>query len=240
MRFGRAIAACALGAALGFRVPARADVLEPGAAPPPSHPERTYDDELAADAKRSDEPAQLFLGLGFLSQNIGRESTAATGRPALFGQQNFTLEASLRTRLGLFSEELKFIPSIAVTPFQRKSIDGGEKYLLVVVSALAAWPVPAAPGLDLVGGPGLLVSHISGAGGSIDQSNGTSSATFALPSGSSTTNVFFLALGGGYQRQLFQSFSGILRVDLDVLVSDLLTSRRAADLVGTFSFGLPI
>ena len=92
--------------------------------------------------------------------------------------------------------------------------------------------LPVGPAtIDFFGGLGVLNSIVSGSGGTVRLNNGNGFSEFGVPSDSSTTNLFYWEAGAGAQ-------IAAIRWDNSILVTGMLSSRRAWSLSSQLSFGV--
>jgi len=167
----------------------------------------------------------IYLGLGMISQDVGRETSSDTGTAGLF-TANYT-DVQL---IGDFSflGAWHLSPMIAYTPLGNKSADTNEKsYLLPIAVRLKS-----SFGLfDVFAGPGLLIYSISGSGGTATLNNGTSTAVFGLPSTSASSKLLMLDVG--VDRDIFN-----FKLAAEAMVTGLLSTRRAFNLMVSLSYGV--
>lgn len=74
-------------------------------------------------------------------------------------------------------------------------------------------------GIDFHLGPGFVAYRISGEGGTQDQSNGSSTSTFGIPSGKRSAVMLTLDLGVGYQMSTS-------RIEFSLLISEPSDSKK--------------
>jgi hypothetical protein len=184
----------------------------------------------AEKAKAADR--RFFAGGGILSQNVGQYAVDVSGNTKLFARQFYALSLAARLPLGNPLGRYRFLPLLVVTPAGRASADGDVRARILVVGARAGYELAAGSftSWQIYGGPAISFQSISGKGGVISQNNGTSTTLFALPGGASTTSLFVLDFGTGFE-------VGLLRFDVDAFVSDILGSRRAFTLMAGLSLG---
>jgi hypothetical protein len=177
-----------------------------------------------AHAATSSRGHSIDLGAGLTSQNAYRTASDDTGGKSLLGTTyvHFRLATALNigTSWGL-------VPAVSYTPFGAKGADSGEKSKLLMADLQL---FKSNGRFEIRTGPGVLYNSLSGSGGTTTLNNGGSSAVFGLPSTTTTTRVFYWSVGAGLS--LFD-----YRMDLDVLVTGPMTSRRAFNPMITLSRG---
>ena len=156
----------------------------------------------------------LYLGAGIIYQDANRTATTANGGSSLTGNSFFQVRAAGSLPI---NESWSLMPVAALTPFGAKGADADEKSSLLTIDARLTRDLGA---IDLHFGPGVLFDRISGSGGTATLNNGSSTAVFGLPSGSSTARFFYVDVGIGVPLSNF-------RLDLDALITDTFSSRRA-------------
>ena len=167
----------------------------------------------------------LYLGVGVISQNVGRLTASDTGSASLL-TSNFT-EIHLIADFD-FLGSWHLSPMVGYTPLGRKSADSNEKaYLLPIAVRLSN-----SLGLfNFFGGPGILIYKISGEGGTATLNNGTTTAVFGLPSESVSSKLLMLDLG------IDRNFSNF-KLAAETMLTGLLSSRRAFNLMLSISYGV--
>lgn len=171
-----------------------------------------------------------FLGLGLLSENMKQYSTEST-------DQNTSLENTVYTNLELSTRfaatDTWFVsPSIGYTPLGIKSPDGGETTRILNFQLRAETYFMDTLAFQI--GPGLIHRSTSASGGSTQLSNGNGTSTFYFPPSGDSENYIDWDVGFGLK---INSLG--VRLDLDILINDLLSSsRRAADGLVTLSYGI--
>lgn len=172
------------------------------------------------------EKKPLYLGGGVLSNNVGRYSTADSGEKGLFTKHFIHLSF-----MGYyyFAESWGISPWFVFTPFGHGSPDEGSKTR--IYSFAIRGSKSFTPKLEVHLGPGTYLYQISGAGGTVRLNNGTSTSTFAMPDQSMTSILYYWNLG-------LSSQHGIIRTDLDAMITDTFSSRRAVNILVTVSAGL--
>lgn len=166
----------------------------------------------------------LYLGAGVLSQNAGQLTNNSSGTSSLFTA--LYTQATLTAGFQLFST-LRLEPNISYTPLGIGGSEGGSRSTVLSFGTNLAWKPTF---FEIKLGPGLMFYQIGGSGGTSVQNNGSSTSTFALPNTTSVAKLFYVNAGIGF-------FVGSFRLDLDSWVINLLSSRRAINLVATLSFG---
>lgn len=159
----------------------------------------------------------VFVGSGVISQYSKRTAANSTGGTTLLATN--ALDLLVQGRFALGSTGWGWSPTFSLTPISKSGANAGETSRLMTLDLRALWEPGS--GFDLHFGPGLLFQTLSGSGGTVVLNNGTSTSTFGLPSGSVTTRIFYFDLGLGFQIVEW------IRLDLDALVSGILSSRRA-------------
>jgi hypothetical protein len=159
--------------------------------------------------------AELSGGLGVVVQNIGETTNEASAAKSFWGT-TYLPEINVGFRVG--GVRWGISPSLGLT-FGKKSEDGGQTKRLAHIMLPASFRMNSI--FEFRAGPGLQLYNVSGNGGSIEQRNGSSTATFYFPKYAQTSRVFFLDLGAGLL------FGGQFRLNLDLVVSGLLGNRFA-------------
>ncbi len=168
---------------------------------------------------------KIYLGVGVISQNVGRLTSSDTGSASLF-TSNFT-EIHLVADFD-FLGSWHLSPMVGYTPLGLKSADTNEKsYLLPIAVRLSN-----SLGLfNVFAGPGILIYKISGSGGTATLNNGTTTAVFGLPSETVSSKLFMLDFG------IDRNFSNF-KLAAETMLTGLLTSRRAFNLMLSISYGV--
>jgi hypothetical protein len=179
----------------------------------------------ATPARGSDRIPGIYLGAGMLYQDANRTAVDETGGTSISGTSYFDLTLAGRFLVG---PSWGLSPVLNYTPFGAAGADTGEKSRLLTGDIRLFVEFTK---LDLHTGPGVMMNTLSGSGGTAVLSNGNSSSTFGLPAGSTTTRLFYWEAGVGLAL-------GGIRFDLDALVTDTLTHRRAVYPMFTVSLGL--
>ena len=167
----------------------------------------------------------LYLGVGMISQDFGRQTSSDTGGTSLF-TANYTDLQLIADFPFMGSWHLS--PMIAYTPLGNKSADTNEKsYLMPIAVRLRS-----SFGLfDVFAGPGLFIYKISGSGGTETLNNGTTTAVFGLPTTSVSSTLMMLDLG--VDRDIFG-----IKIAAETFVTTFLSTRRAFNLMLSVSYGV--
>ncbi len=159
----------------------------------------------------------LYLGGGAINHNSNRAATSATtGATKTFDEVYAHVGA-----LGLFGLDADW----GISPFfyygvtTKKSPEGGQSTGVYAGGVRALYNIM--DGLDVHVGPAALFYRISGKGGTVVLSNGSSTATFGLPSLSKTSRVLAWDIGIGFGVD-------VVRIDAGVFVSGLVSSSKRA------------
>lgn len=174
----------------------------------------------------SAQASTFFLGTGATLYNMGKITSTDDASTSLLGQ--FYLPLTLTASFSL-NPRLKLIPQISYTPLGVKSADEITKRILTAGISTGYF---TSPRTQLKTGLGLMSYSISGPGGTVQRSNGTSTSTFALPSTSVSTQTIYLDLGLAY---LWGPF---IRFDVDALVQGAFSSRRSFTTLISISRGV--
>jgi hypothetical protein len=172
-------------------------------------------------AHAADKEKNLYLGVGTLFYNMSRVSTTETASKGLLG-------TVFIPTLGVTGDFWLISPNLSYTVLGKTDPDGPKTHILTL-------SVPFKYSLGpvfLKGGPGILFDMLSGPGGTAVLNNGTSTATFTLPSGSTTSRILFIDLGAGVP------FYDIFRWDLDLFMTGALSSKRAVSILTQVSVGV--
>lgn len=171
-------------------------------------------------------PQKLFLEAGVIVENVGRYSTSSSGSTSLIGAYFFDLGLSYAFH---FSSRWSFVPTAAYTLLGKTGPDG-EKSTLLPLSLKFLYQ---ADPLFFHVGPGLLISSISGPGGTKTLSNGTGTAVFALPSEKRSAQVVTLVVGAGIK------VGESTRLGVDAMITNLLSkNRRSYNLMLNLGYGI--
>jgi hypothetical protein len=152
-----------------------------------------------------------YAGLGIFHQNIGKVTDDATAAPSYLGETYFP-ELVFGWRFE------RFLPTLGWTILGRKTNDGEKRHSVMRLELPYLFPLFS--GIQPKAGMGLMLYQIYGEGSTVTLRNGGSTSNFYVPGGSRTSKIFYAALGGGFEH-------GNLRADVDLLISGLLTTRRA-------------
>jgi hypothetical protein len=171
---------------------------------------------LTATASASPISDSIDAGVGGLNYQPSVASTSATsGSKPYFGQLFPTM--ALKAYYN-FYEDFSVSPEFNFALLARKSAEGQEKLSASSFSLRFCEPV-FFEGFDLHFGPGLLAYQIKGEGGTQEQSNGSGTSTFGIPSGTRTSVTLTADVGMGYQ---FNSY----RAELSFLISQPASSTK--------------
>lgn len=158
------------------------------------------------------------LGVGAVAQNMMKVSTSAKAERGLTGA-TYLPELSIGWHLG------SWYPSIGYTLIAKKSPEGGQKKTLITL----AFPLTFGADVEWKLGPALQIYRIKGSGGTSEQNNGSSTATFYLPNGSKSSRTLYLDLGAGFTAKN-------LRFDLDFFTTGILSQRFSVTGIARFSY----
>ena len=168
----------------------------------------------------------LYGGIGyFLENNFGRETQSPSGSPSTLGTPSYPLLLKYDVQI---LDQLFLSPTLTYTLITRSSAGGSAK----VTTWHLMLPVGdnfGNSGFDWSSGLGILNRTIQGNGGTTVLSNGSGSATFALPGRSvSSTNLTF-NVGSAY------NFSSS-RIGLDLMVEGLMSEKRNFNIMLSYSY----
>lgn len=140
---------------------------------------------------------QSFLaGIGYLSENaLGKTTTSPNSAPGFFGAPSFPF--TFKYDWSLYSPWYTS-PQMTFTLFPRSSAGGSAK----VTTLHFVFPFGTNFGTqaewDWFVGPGFMRRTVEGKGGTTTLSNGTGTATFALPGESSSSQLITFNTGASY------------------------------------------
>ena len=168
--------------------------------------------------------AKSHWGLGYFSQYLFEMSSGSDSSKSFLGETQFPLlfksEISLWGRPSYYSIRLAgLFPAI-------KTNEGSTKYYNLQVS-LGEFSSAG----NWFYGLGLQYTMTKGSGGSVVLNNGTGTATFQLPSGSSSSKVFFVE--GGYRFPLEN-----MLIDASLQLDNVLGDSRSFSLLVSFLYPL--
>lgn len=166
----------------------------------------------------------LYLGAGGIAYNMSRFGQSATGETSTLGDVYPAFSLGMPLDLSIF----RVSPMAAYTLFGKTNADATKTRVLAVTLPMA---IGASPTVDIKAGPGVIWFTSSGPGGSVTMPNGTSTSNYYLPSDSRSSRLYVLTAGLALKSERY-------RVDLDGLVSDPFTSRRAVNLALLFSYAI--
>lgn len=170
----------------------------------------------------------VYLGTGAIAHDVGKVAVDATSSSKPILGDVYT-HATLMAFLNVGDRWDLSTHFHYAFPY-KKSPEGGESSTIFGGGLRVFYHLTE--GFDVHLGPGVQFYQISGIGGTVSLNNGSGSATFALPSGSSISRIFYLDTGLGL------SF-GRLRLDGLVFISNLFSStRRSVSPVLNLSVGL--
>jgi len=173
----------------------------------------------------SEEIHRLWTGIGALTQNTGRYSSAPTGAASHFNSLYPLLVVT--GRLG--SSSWAFSPSVSYTPLSRKNADSGTTSNILNLGGRA---VKTFGSFELLLGLGNSIYWVGGSGGTVALNNGTGTTTFGFAPRRVLTTQFYLDFGMAYL------IGSMFRVDADINMLDAFSSsRRAVNAVMSFSVG---
>ena len=168
-------------------------------------------------AQAETEMPMLYVGGGIIDHNANRASTSATtGATKTFGE--VYPHAAVMGMFGLDSD-WSISPYFYYGLTSKKSPEGGVKSSVYALGIRALYQL--IDEIDVHLGPSALFYHLSGKGGTVVLSNGSSTSTFGIPSTSVTSRVISWDAGFGIRYD-------IVRLDAGVFVSGLLSSTKRA------------
>jgi hypothetical protein len=171
-----------------------------------------------------------YVGLGIYSQNIlSRVSSKDDGTGSFAGSNSYPL--LLKHDWGVFGDWF-FSPQITYTLMPRSSAEDSAKTTIMHVMFPYGKNAGSGggQGWDWFVGPGIIRYEIKGAGGTTVMSNGTGTATFALPGRSAVIQNITLNTGVGY------GFGGS-KVSADLIIENMgSTGKRAESLMMSYAY----
>jgi hypothetical protein len=170
----------------------------------------------------------FYFGLGILNHNASIASTDASLASRPYFEEVYT-QATLSAVTQVSDEWSASLDFTYGFP-QKTTPENKETTGTDALSIRAHWA--ALNSLDLHVGPGILYYEIKGQGGTQTENNGSSTATYGIPSDTRVSTLLFLDLGAGYQYDVY-------RLDASFLVSGITSSaQRAVSSILTFSMGV--
>jgi hypothetical protein len=170
----------------------------------------------------------LYVGTGLLSQNLTKTSQSPSGSAGFLGTGYYPLFLQYYFRIG---DDWHLGPSLGYTLLPRYSADKGSRstYLILALPFTRILTGNDDHGLNWNLGPALIMYTIQGDGGLLEMPNGTTTATFAAPSGLSRTQTVALSAGMGYAWDEWH-------FKLDFLTEGFLTIRRSYTMLLTVNY----
>jgi hypothetical protein len=168
----------------------------------------------------------VYLGLGLFNHNTGRYATEKTGKTGSSLSSTYTT-INLTGKIPLWIN-WNFSPTIGYTPFYKKLANDNETSRLIPIAFRIERKLSI---FEAHAGPGILIYSVGGKGGTTVLSNGTSTATFGLPTETRSSKLWLLDLGAG-----IDAFS--TKLAFDVMITGLSSSRRAINLGLSLSYGI--
>lgn len=184
-----------------------------------THSETTHaEDTAAAEPDFTGIRQGYFVGLGTISQNMGKVGHNEKGQRALTGEAYFPeLIFGWRTD--------SVFPAIGWTPFGNRGKDGAKRHSLITFSLPFVF-ADAGRALEWKLGAGLQAYRVHGPGGPVTLRNGATTSTFYVPSANRFSLTYFLLAGAGLRLG-----DGGWRVDADFTLGGALSRRRAVGLM---------
>lgn len=159
-----------------------------------------------------------FVGLGTVSQNMGKVGYNEKGQRALAGESYFP-----EIVFGWRADSV--FPSIGWTAFGNRGKDGAKRHSLVTFSLPFVF-AKADRSVEWKLGAGLQAYRVHGPGGPVVLRNGAATSTFYVPSANRFSLTYFLLAGAGLRLG-----DGGWRVDADFTLGGVLSRRRAVGLM---------
>lgn len=185
---------------------------------------------VTANSARAFTNGSFGLGGGYFSQNFMSETTSKdSGEKGFMGTSSNLL--LLKYDYG-FAGDWFVGPSLDYSIFPRDTADGNAKVSILHLVLPFGKNFGDARGnvWDWYAGPGLIRYDIKGAGGTTVMNNGTSTATFARPGGTSSVQKITTNFGASY------TFSSN-RFGLDFILENLLSqSKRTQSFMLSYNF----
>ncbi len=163
-------------------------------------------------------PDSYSLGVGYYSQNIlNKTSQSETGETKLLGEASFPI--TLKYDFAI-SPSWYLAPQFGYTLLPRKAPGSTADITLMQLSFLFGQNFSSMSSTwDWYFGPGFLQQTIKGKGGTMELPNGNTTATFAVPGGTSQIRKVTLNLGSSY------SFDRA-RLGLDLIFENAFSSTK--------------
>ena len=159
----------------------------------------------------------IGLGLGYFSQNFLNEiSKKDSGKTGFDGETSYLL--SLKYDFAM-SADWFVAPQVGYTLVPRETPGSTATVSLLHLTSLFGQNVSSIPEWDWYFGPGILQQEIKGKGGTTVLSNGTGTATFALPGNNTTVRKFTANAGTSYRW-------GPSRFALDLILENPLNGKK--------------
>lgn len=159
-----------------------------------------------------------YIGIGYYSQNsFNATSQKETGETGFLGEASYPLNFKKDFALN----SMWFVaPQFSYTLIPRNS--AGNTAKVTIAHLEAQFGKNFDNNFDWFVGPGFLYTTIKGAGGTKELSNGTGTATFAVPGGESTIQKITMNFGTSYRIQ--QS-----RIGFEIIVENIFSSKKRAE-----------
>jgi hypothetical protein len=168
-----------------------------------------------SSASSAREQSSVYVGAGILSMNLYKFAGSSTGTITPLGRTFVPISIAYRTKFSM--------PTLRFSPIGSSDLDRSSTNRVVEL----AFPIFIGKTLKI--GPGLFGYWMSGGSGSVELGNGSSTSTFYRPNRNSFSTTWSAVVGVGTN-------IGATRWDLDVVMTSLLTARRAFHLASTLSF----
>lgn len=171
------------------------------------------------------------VGVGYYSQNImNRVSKSETGATSFLGETLYPLNLKYDYGLGMSGWFLS--PQLSYSLMSRSAPEDTAKISLMHLAFLFGKNIgDSGSGWDWYFGPGIIQYDIKGAGGIVNMNNGTGTANFARPGGSSSVRKLSTNLGTSWAY-------GRNRLGLDLVIENLMstTGKRSQSLMIGYSY----
>jgi len=171
----------------------------------------------------------FYAGVGYYSQSALYKTTSSEdSQPSLFGTTIYPL--NLKYDWNMFGDWF-LSPQLSYALFPRESAENSAKVTMahLVLPFGKEFADTGSTAWDWYAGPGFIRYAIAGSGGTVVLNNGTSTATFALPGGTSTIQE--VTFNGGVSLN-----HGNSRVGFDLIFEGLMASKRTESVMVSWAY----
>lgn len=159
----------------------------------------------------------FLVGVGYLSENaLGKTTTSPNSSPGFLGAASYPLNFKYDWNMNFnwFAS-----PQMTFTLFPRSSAGGSAKVTTLHFVLPFGTNLGTSAEWDWFVGPGLMRRTVEGKGGTTVLSNGTGTATFAMPGESSSSQTITFNTGTSYNWEDH-------RFALDLIIDGMMSGRK--------------